>query len=59
MTNAFHNRHGFGASSLCPLCDREEETIVHILRDCSWVKGIWEAFVRQEALQEFFWVDKQ
>lgn len=31
------------SSSICTLCQSASETIVHALRDCGNVKGIWEA----------------
>ncbi|KAJ1407067.1 Ribonuclease H-like superfamily [Sesbania bispinosa] len=32
---------GFMDSNLCPLCGYQEETTIHILRDCIKVKDVW------------------
>ena len=26
---------------LCPICQREPESITHAIRDCAWVKAVW------------------
>lgn len=41
MTSLFRWERGFSNSSLCLLCHCEDETSIHILRDCGKVKGVW------------------
>lgn len=28
----------------CLLCGRDNETLIHVLRDCKWAKCIWKSF---------------
>lgn len=28
-------------NDFCPICNSESKTILHVLRDCSFVKGVW------------------
>lgn len=41
MTNVARQRRGLAQSALCPLCNSEDEPLIHIFRDCSKVKQIW------------------
>lgn len=34
-------RRGFELPSRCPLCEREEESVDHLLLNCSIIKEIW------------------
>ena len=34
-------RRGVDIDDLCPICQREPESIIHAIRDCAWVKGVW------------------
>ena len=34
-------RRGVDIDVLCPICQREPESIIHAIRDCDWVKGVW------------------
>ena len=34
-------RRGVEVDELCPIYHKELETIIHAIRDCDWVKGVW------------------
>ena len=34
-------KRGVVVDDLCPICQREPESIIHAIRDCVWVKTIW------------------
>jgi len=41
MTNAERYRRHLGDSAVCPVCKGGIETILHVLRDCPAMSGIW------------------
>ena len=42
ITNEHLKHYGITETNLCSFCNREKETIVHLLFDCNEVKEIWE-----------------
>ena len=34
-------QRGVVDEDICPICPRDPETVLHVLRDCSWVKAVW------------------
>ncbi|KAL0004773.1 hypothetical protein SO802_012334 [Lithocarpus litseifolius] len=34
-------KRGVVIDELCPICQREPESIIHAIRDCAWVKAVW------------------
>jgi hypothetical protein len=41
-TNSLHFKQHLTSSSTCYCCNKEEEDILHCLRDCVHVKNVWE-----------------
>lgn len=45
MTNVERHRRHLSDSNICPVCKSGQETILHILRDCPAMAGIWQRLV--------------
>lgn len=45
ITNVERVRRGFTQSEVCPVCHRCNETLLHLLRDCSLSMQIWKSFL--------------
>ncbi|CAN1162506.1 Putative ribonuclease H protein At1g65750 [Linum perenne] len=43
LTNSARRRRGMGGDGLCSWCGLEEETSLHVLRDCEFAKETWES----------------
>lgn len=54
MTNVERRKRHLSDSGLCQVCKSGEETILHILRDCPAMEGIWRRLVPRGRLQSFF-----
>lgn len=54
MTNVERYRRHLCDSSLCSVCKSGEETILHILRDCPAMAGIWTRLLPARRLSSFF-----
>lgn len=54
MTNVERHRRHMGATRVCQFCRGREETILHVLRDCPSIAGIWERVVPRRWRQDFF-----
>ncbi|CAA7059955.1 unnamed protein product [Microthlaspi erraticum] len=54
MTNAERHRRHLSDTNLCQVCRSGEETIIHILRDCPAMEGIWRRIVPRRKRREFF-----
>lgn len=54
MTNAERYRRHLSGTDMCQVCRGGTETIMHVLRDCPAVKGIWERFVPRRRRNAFF-----
>ncbi|KAJ1423822.1 Reverse transcriptase zinc-binding domain [Sesbania bispinosa] len=53
-TNVFRARRDFTHDDTCPICGREPETQLHILRDCMVVKQVWLLLLSNNQATEFF-----
>ena len=47
-------RRGVVVDELCPICHREPKSIIHALRDCSWVKRVWMQLGVSTSNQDFW-----
>ncbi|KAK9034202.1 hypothetical protein V6N11_050376 [Hibiscus sabdariffa] len=54
MTNVERCRRHFGQSSLCPVCNEADESILHVLQDCCVASAIWQCLVPSSLLPEFY-----
>ncbi|CAA7030525.1 unnamed protein product [Microthlaspi erraticum] len=54
MTNAERARSHLCDTSLCQVCKCGEKSIIHILRDCPAMEGIWRRIVPIRKRREFF-----
>lgn len=41
LTNDARRRRGLTDSALCPVCGLEDETMIHLFRDCGRIKDTW------------------
>lgn len=56
-TNENRMNHHIALSDTCPLCLRNSETDLHLLRDCPQVRSTWERLVPSSAQGRFFSCD--
>lgn len=57
VTNVFRLRRGLTDSGICPLCNHEEESLVHMGRDCSRVAQVWARLAENGVLRiSFLWI---
>ncbi|CAL9225094.1 unnamed protein product, partial [Arabidopsis halleri] len=54
MTNSERYRRHLCDSSLCQVCKSGDETILHVLRDCPAMSGIWQRLVPPGRIHQFF-----
>ncbi|KAG7599188.1 Reverse transcriptase zinc-binding domain [Arabidopsis suecica] len=54
MTNSERHRRHLCESSLCQVCNSGEETILHVLRDCPAMSGVWQRLVPPGRIHQFF-----
>ncbi|KAG7555110.1 Reverse transcriptase domain [Arabidopsis suecica] len=54
MTNMERARRHLSDTGLCSVCRSGEETIIHVLRDCPAMAGVWRRIVPPRRLQSFF-----
>ena len=52
-------RRGMGIDDTCPFCQEGVETVLHGLRDCSWVRLIWRQLGVLPSNQDFWGLDLQ
>ncbi|KAF7805325.1 putative ribonuclease H protein At1g65750 family [Senna tora] len=63
MTEVQRKKRGISTQDICKRCGLATESSTHAIRDCVWVKGIWEKLVRRDMWSSFFnldiksWVD--
>ncbi|XP_061998979.1 uncharacterized protein LOC133716290 [Rosa rugosa] len=57
LTNFQRARRGFTSSSLCPICKADDETLIHLFRDCPRSLAIWNAFLKPGAIFNSFSLD--
>ena len=53
------SRRGMGVDDKCPICQEGVETVMHALRDCSWVRSIWRHLGVLPSNQVFWRTDLQ
>ena len=53
------SRRGMGVDDKCPICQEGVETVMHALRDCSWVRSIWRHLGVLPSNQVFWRADLQ
>lgn len=54
MTNSERWRRHLCDNNICTVCKRGEETILHMLRDCPAMSGLWSRLVPLRKRREFF-----
>lgn len=54
MTNAERYRRHLSGTDVCQVCKGGIETILHVLRDCPAMEGIWSRTVQATKRQAFF-----
>ncbi|CAA7036314.1 unnamed protein product [Microthlaspi erraticum] len=54
MTNKERFRRHIGDTEICQVCKSGVESIIHVLRDCPAMQGIWRRIVPHANLQTFF-----
>lgn len=54
MKNEERIRRGISDSDICPLCNQQQESLIHSLRDCGFASDIWNKFVGEEEWSRFF-----
>ncbi|CAA7028167.1 unnamed protein product [Microthlaspi erraticum] len=54
MTNQKRKRRHLSDSDICTVCKGGVETLIHILRDCPAMSGIWSRIVPIRRQQDFF-----
>ena len=53
MTNGERFRRHLSDTNLCQVCNRGEEIILHVLRDCPSIAGVWRRIVQAKRRQGF------
>jgi len=54
LTNYRRSKWGVGASPICSGCDKDDETTIHVLRDCPLAAKIWIKLVPSNQISSFF-----
>ncbi|GAU44619.1 hypothetical protein TSUD_378970 [Trifolium subterraneum] len=54
LTNYRRSKWRSGISPTCPACGNEDETIIHVLRDCMHATQIWIRLVTSNHITNFF-----
>jgi len=54
LTNYCRSKWGVGASPICSGCDKDDETIIHVLKDCPLATQIWIRLVPSNQISNFF-----
>ena len=54
MTNVERHQRHLCDSNICPVCKSGQETILHILRECPAMAGIWQRIVLMRQRRSFF-----
>ncbi|KAK8521567.1 hypothetical protein V6N12_031461 [Hibiscus sabdariffa] len=54
MTNAERSRRGISPSPCCHLCGVMIESVIHVLRDCSPARAIWDSILSPAQTSNFF-----
>ncbi|WJX61000.1 hypothetical protein P8452_46145 [Trifolium repens] len=54
LTNYRRSRWGNGIAPTCPACGNGDETIIHVLRDCSYATQVWIKLLASIHITNFF-----
>ncbi|CAL1360967.1 unnamed protein product [Linum trigynum] len=54
LTNAERSRKHLVPNATCPICRGGPETILHVIRDCPYARGVWSHFLAEEPNDLFF-----
>jgi len=54
MTDAERFRRHLCITDVCQVCKGGSETIIHILRDCPAMAGLWDRIIPQRRRRSFF-----
>ena len=54
MKNEERFRRHIGVSNVCRVCRKGVESIIHVLRDCPAMQGIWDRIIPRVKRQSFF-----
>jgi len=57
LTNYRRSKWGVGISPTCPCCAKEDETVIHVLRDCVHATQVWLRLVPSNYITNFFSFD--
>jgi hypothetical protein len=49
MTNVEWFRRNMTEFDSCPICNTDQETVMHVIRDCHVASNTWNCFVSQDA----------
>jgi hypothetical protein len=56
LTNFRRSKWGVGISPICTRCGRENETTIHVLRDCIYATQVWLHLVPSNFITDFFYL---
>ena len=56
MVNVQRFRRGWINSDLCMSCGTQSESVLHVLRDCNFIKSCWLNLLPASEVQTFFWL---
>lgn len=48
VTNSWHHRRNLADSAYCPICEREDKSVLHVVRDCVVIKRVWNILAEGE-----------
>lgn len=54
VTNLFRQKRGIDLQGVCPMCNLEEESILHLTWDCRGVLEVWLRLTENRLPPEFF-----
>ncbi|XP_029144365.2 putative ribonuclease H protein At1g65750 isoform X2 [Arachis hypogaea] len=54
LTNVERRRRHLATEANCPRCNHQEESTLHVLRDCSYAKCVWSLLNPHEIVADFF-----
>lgn len=57
VTDLFRQKRGLTTLGTCPICDTEEEPVLHMVRDCRGAMQIWTHLARNNLPLDFFTAD--
>ncbi|RYR72069.1 hypothetical protein Ahy_A02g006258 [Arachis hypogaea] len=54
LTNVERSRRHLTTDNACPRCRQHEESILHLLRDCSYARRVWQRLIPANGIHSFF-----